>query len=97
MENIPVGTFSMFMTINERIKRYICKRNTIMTMLDLIRNIIAFVATFAAIMAVTMCVAHLCISACVGKMALTHRQENLSLWIGGALAVGLIPFYYFPC
>lgn len=67
-----------------------------MTMLDLIRNIIAFVATFAAIMAVTMCVAHLCISACVGKMALTHRQENLSLWIGGALAVGLIPFYYFP-
>lgn len=68
-----------------------------MTMLDLIRNIIAFVATFAAIMAVTMCVAHLCISACVGKMALTHRQEVLTFWIGMVLAAVLIPFYYFPC
>ena len=66
-------------------------------MLDLIRNIIAFVATFAAIMAVTMCVAHLCISVCVGKMALSHRQETLTFWIGMALAVGLIPFYYSPC
>jgi len=66
-------------------------------MLDLIRNIIAFATTFVAVMAVTMCIAHLCISACFGKMMLTHRQETLSLWIGVALAVGLIPFYYFPC
>ena len=66
-------------------------------MIDLILNIIAIVATFAAIMVVTMCVAHLCISACVGKMALTHRQEALPFWIGMVLAAVLIPFYNSPC
>ena len=66
-------------------------------MVDIFRNIIAFVATFTVVMTVTMIVIHFGISVCTKTSRLTCRQEVISFWVGLTLALLLIPFYYLPC
>ena len=66
-------------------------------MFDLVRNIIAFIATFTVIMTVTMIVIHLGISVCTKTSKLTYRQEVVSFWIGMMFTLLLIPFYSLPC
>ena len=66
-------------------------------MVDIFRNIIAFVATFTVVMTVTMIVIHFGISVCTKTSRLTCRQEVISFWVGLTLALLLVPFYYLPC
>lgn len=66
-------------------------------MFDLVRNLVAFLATFTAIMTITMIVTHLGISVCTKASRLTYRQEVVSFWIGMMFALLLIPFYSLPC
>ena len=61
-------------------------------MFDLVRNLVAFLATFTAIMTITMIVIHLGISVCTKTSRLTYRQEVVSFLIGMIFCLLLITF-----
>ena len=65
-------------------------------MVETLRNIIAFTATFVVIATVVMMLAHSVIAIAGRNMELSERQERYVVWTGIVIALLLIPFYYFP-
>lgn len=66
-------------------------------MTEILRNIAAFSSTFIVIATGTMILLQGCIFLFSRKKTLSDRQKRIVVYAGIALAVFLIPFYYFPC
>lgn len=76
-------------------KYYLCSIKT-EQMAEIFRNLMAFAGTFSLIAAVVMMVLHGLIAIISHKKEMSNRQERYIVYIGIAVALLLIPFYYFP-
>ncbi len=65
-------------------------------MAEILRNAMAFVGTFSVIASVVMIVLHGIIAIVNHKKTISNKQERYIVYIGIAIALLLIPFYYFP-
>ncbi|KMM31920.1 hypothetical protein ACM15_19885 [Parabacteroides goldsteinii] len=65
-------------------------------MLDTIRNIISFIATFLIISSVSILFLKYIVSLFVHKYDYKYTGYKIIL-IGVIIALALMPFYYFPC
>ena len=65
-------------------------------MAEILRNAMAFVGTFSVIASVVMIVLHGIIAIVNHKETISNKQERYIVYIGIAIALLLIPFYYFP-
>ena len=65
-------------------------------MVETLRNIIAFSGTFLVIATMVMMFLHCIIAIVCRKKEMSSRQERYVVCIGIAIALLLIPFYYFP-
>ena len=65
--------------------------------MDTLRNILAFISTFIFIVTLTMTIGSYAMRTISGKVKLKSKEEAILLYIGIALALTLIPFYYIPC
>ncbi len=65
-------------------------------MVDLFRNIIAFVATFTVVMTVTMIVISFLFHS-IGYITTNPSTEAITFVAGLIMAILLIPFYHYPC
>ena len=65
--------------------------------MDTLRNILAFMSTFIFIATLTMIICSCAVRTISKKAELKSKEEKLVFYIGIALALALIPFYYLPC
>lgn len=65
-------------------------------MVEVGRNILAFVGTFIVIATVVMMFLHGIIAIVYRKRKLSSSQERFVVYTGIAVALLLTPFYYFP-
>lgn len=65
-------------------------------MIDILRNIVAFVATFVLISTIVPVVIGF-IPFLFGHKRLSQGSDKIAIWIGIILALVLIPFYSYPC
>lgn len=65
-------------------------------MVEIIRNILAFISTFVSIAALVMIVLHGLIAVICKNKEMSNRQDRYVVFTGIAVALILIPFYYLP-
>ena len=65
-------------------------------MLDLVRNILAFIGTFAVISASVMLLLQGIVCCVTGDWSAREKTDCRIIIIGIVVALALIPFYYFP-